>query len=277
MREKKNCIVVLSEYPSHSGLLNVNYQVTTTVAGLKRAKAEGREFIFKTRCDYRFYKRELIHYLYNLVIQFPLEDSEHCQKYRIVAGSEIMNSMFKPFWLADQFNYGQVDDMIQYWSHPMDSFNLDKRAHREIMKQKEYSWKEQIENNMGAESELVLSFLERTLGKRPEISVEEYWRIVKERFIVVSRQELGAYWHKYLLRYDESVAEGELHDGASPENGLTYNWDFSSWFSLYCGNLIYDNSYERFAKNNGWKDVNTNVRCYNSKCKIDSRGASENR
>jgi len=45
---EKNCEVVLNEYPEHSGILNLNYQVVSTLGGIKKAKELGKQFVFKT-------------------------------------------------------------------------------------------------------------------------------------------------------------------------------------------------------------------------------------
>lgn len=250
LRMEKNCHLVLSSYPDHSGLLNLNYQVTTTMAGVRKAKELGREYIFKTRCDYRFYKKGLLDYLYCLLQEFPVDRTCRGQRYRIVAGGEVRNSMYRPFWLADQFNYGYVDDILQYWDHPLDPMDISKRDVSMAIKERHYTWNERTENRLAVEPELVLDFLERAEGHRPGSTVREYWEAVRKRFILVSRQELGFYWFKYDHKYDESFSEGTYYNDDSAEKGFVCNWDFARWLSLYCGALTYDEKYERFSNDN---------------------------
>lgn len=250
LRKEENCEVVLSDYPEYSGLLNLNYQVTSTLAGLNKAKACGKKYVLKSRCDYRFYKKRLFEYLYCLITEYPLDPSITYQKYRIVAGAEVMNSMFRPFWLADQFNYGYIDDMLLYWNYQCRSVRLSKNEVQSQLEQEQLTWNQRTEKRLAAEPDIVLDFFRRCEGKIPELSVSSYWDRLKRQFILVSRRELEAYWMKYEYKYDESASNGIYYEDDDEKKCLTYNWDFSLWLLLYHGLIEHNESCEQFSNEN---------------------------
>lgn len=250
LEKEENCVVVLNSYPAHSGLLNVNYQIATTLAGIEKAKELGKKYVFKTRCDYRFYKKGLLQYLYCLINEYPLDSTVCCQKYRIVAGSEVRNSMFRPFWLADQFNYGCVEDMYSYWNYDMKPIDLDKKEVNKRITDEHMTWNERTLRQLAAEPEIVRSFLYRQEGSLPACTVKDYWSIIRSRFILVSREELGYFWVKYRYRYDEAASSGCYYSENDVKRCLNYNWDFSQWLLLYKGLLRYEERYEAFAEEN---------------------------
>lgn len=250
LRKQENCVVVLNKYPEFSGLLNLNYQITTTMAGLRQAKASGREYVMKTRCDYRFYKKGMLDYLYCLLQDYPVDPSISYQQYRIVAGGELMNSMYRPFWLADQFNYGYVDDMLLYWDYEMKDIKLNRQQVFEQLEKEHLTWNQRTERHLAAEPEIVLDYFRRTEKRVPELSVESYWERIRKQFIMVSRRELEFYWIKYTDKYDEARSTGTYYEDDRNEICLNYNWDFSQWLLLYRGLLEYDKVYERFSNEN---------------------------
>lgn len=250
LEKEENCVVVLSCYPEHSGLLNLNYQVTTTLAGIKKAKELGKKYVFKTRCDYRFYKKGLLRYLYCLINEYPVDCSIDYQKYRIVAGGEVMNSMFRPFWLADQFNYGCIEDMYAYWNYELRPVDLGKEEVNRRITGEHMTWNERTLRQLAAEPDLVRSYIYRQEGKLPECTVREYWNRIRSQFVMVSREELGFYWVKYGNRYDETAANGSYYRENDRKRCLNYNWEFSQWMLLYKGLLEYEERYESFAEVN---------------------------
>ena len=81
-----NCYLVISDLPEHSGILNLNYQIVSTMEGLRKAKQLGKEYVFKSRCDHRFMRKGLMEYLVNLCMRFPVDESIKYQNCRIVCG-----------------------------------------------------------------------------------------------------------------------------------------------------------------------------------------------
>ncbi len=84
LRNQENCRVVTLALPKHSGILNLNYQVASTMAGIRQAVELSKEYVFKTRSDHRFLKPGLLDYMVSLCENFPLESGTNGQTQRII-------------------------------------------------------------------------------------------------------------------------------------------------------------------------------------------------
>lgn len=93
LQEQENCQVVTLAQPEHSGILNLNYQIVSTMAGIRRACELQREYVFKTRCDQRFLKAGLLDYMVSLCEAFPLEDGICGQTQRIICDGGVRQSV----------------------------------------------------------------------------------------------------------------------------------------------------------------------------------------
>lgn len=257
LRELENCIVVLSDFPQHSGILNLNYQITTTMAGLRKAKECGKEFAFKTRCDFRFLRIGLLNYFFSLCRAYPLGGGIPYQKYRIILGSDVAASFFRAFWVTDRYNFGYIDDMLAYWDYELDEIDWSKEYIKEVMLQnRRYTWRERIEAGLGVEPRILRNYIKRTEGCEPECSIKEYWGHVKRQFIMVSFEDTGANWAKYTFCMDRTLWTGVYYSQTdSNAKCLCYNWDFGKWLSLYNGILEYVPEYECIQQQNYVTDM----------------------
>jgi len=117
--KEAGAVVVESDKPAIAGLGNVNLQLVSTLAGIKRAKELGAQFVYKTRCDQRMYGVNINEFLLNLIEAFPVVPGFK-QKNRIIASS-FLTLKYVPYLITDMFQFGQIDDMIQYWSATHDT------------------------------------------------------------------------------------------------------------------------------------------------------------
>ena len=101
IENKKHCI--LSYPPIVSGKHNINYQVKSTLAGLKYAKKQGAEYVFKIRADIAFDDLEL------LISKLKFDNTLYFPAY--------YNS--KEGYLVDYFQFGPIDKMIKLWDIPL--------------------------------------------------------------------------------------------------------------------------------------------------------------
>ena len=244
LRNEANCKVVCSAPPKHSGILNLNYQITSTIAGIREAEIEGRQYVFKSRCDNRIYKRGVFEFLYSCIHEYPVYESVAYQKYRIVAGGEPRNSMFRPLWFTDQYGYGYIEDMKKYWNYTQLEVDITREeVWKEIM-EKKMTWNERTEGNLAAEVCIMKDYFNRMEGRIPECCVKEYWKIVDRQFITVSRADVGLFWFKYDERHDESRRQGLYFSEDDDTKCLSYNWDFQLWLLVHNGSLEYKEKYE---------------------------------
>lgn len=246
LREEKNCTVLLNQMPCHGGFLNINYQTRSTVAGIRYAQEQGKKFVFKTRCDYRFAKRGLLEYLHQLLLAYPCGGTLTHQRYRIVMTSGRRGDMFRPFFVGDQFNFGYSEDMLNLWDQPMIEQECTMDEFARIRKQKHLSWKQEREYT----SILIKRFVQKMSGEELEISVKNYWDFVQKYLILVSAKDVDAYYYKYAERYEESKFCGDFYRQDSLNTCYAYNWNFVSWSNLYHGMLKYDEEMEKISEQN---------------------------
>jgi hypothetical protein len=246
IRKCDNCEVVLNELPKNSGFLHFNYQIISTVAGLKRAKELGKSFVFKTRCDYRFYKRGLLDYMRNLLMIFPCADANMGQKYRIVITSGRSDDMFKQFFVGDQFNFGYISDMLNLWDQKLSSTNISMRDLEVEREQKHLTWKEERDICRV----LTKGYVKKMASYDIPNTIEAYWEFARKYLIFLSAKDADAYWCKYENRFEETESNGEYYRKDTESKCMAYNWNFSSWLNLYSGTLKWQEWMEKISENN---------------------------
>jgi hypothetical protein len=246
IRKCDNCEVILNELPKNSGFLNFNYQMVSTVAGLKRARELGKTFVFKTRCDYRFYKRGLLDYMRNMLMIFPCSDEKMCQKYRIVITSGRYDDMFKQFYVGDQFNFGYISDMLNLWEQELSNNNISMADFTNVKGIKHLTWKEERDICRV----LTKGYVKKMTSYDIPNTIEAYWEFVRKYLIFMSAKDVDAYWCKYEYRFEETLSNGEYYRNDSESKCLAYNWNFSNWLNLYLGSLKYQEWMEEISENN---------------------------
>lgn len=220
--------------------------------GVKKAKELGVKYLLKTRSDMRIYQIGSIDFLINLVEMHPVYDDRLKLKKRIVtADFRCLGTQFWPFFLGDQWSFGLVEDMMAYWNMtPIDTKGYDLYAlqSKDSSGRSLFTKKERTEMGLLAEADVVIDFIKRVTGEIPEISIRNYWDIIKNYFLVADRRLLDFYWYKYDIRYEENLHNGCYSRNDSEEKCYTYSWNYLSWFNLYCGSKQYDGAYEKFCE-----------------------------
>ena len=230
-------IVVLSEYPSCPGIGHANYQLASMQAGIAKALELGADFICKTRTDQRIYNEYAFDLMRNLLVQFP--PFSQCRlKYRLLALGDHFDCMFFPYYIGDFLYFGHRDDMRYFLS-----VGLDTRSVRPPFT----CYQERCRDMTNAEIYLMKNFIKAS-GGQYEDSILSYWNFVKESLVLLDKGIVGLYWHKYDDRYCEHRRNASLL-----VNGVCRGTDvfsFSSWLSLYNGQLKYDPDYEKLLQIN---------------------------
>lgn len=204
-----NVKVIYSKQPQIRGYQNINLQLTTTCAGIVKAKEIGCEYVFKTRTDMRFYSPDMLALMYWYMYEFPVKNNA-LQKKRLV--------IFPPrydyfFFIRDFFMFGQVDDMINYW-------DIDRSFTDEYVGE-------------SAETMLGIRYA-KYIGCNIDndiMHVEEYRKTMADIYAVVDDKLLDYVWYKYFYN---KLWEHEYH----------YNvMNFSDWFAdqhetQTCGSVV---------------------------------------
>ncbi len=205
--------IVLTDRPAVRGLGNVNLQLVSTLAGIKAAKEIGAEFVYKTRTDQRMYGLNINEFLINLIKAFPLKVTSS-QKYRIIASS-FLSQKFVPYLITDMWQFGQIDDMLDFWGTP-----LDTRTAAPVVR----TLKEGMEAKI-AEVYLVTEYMKK-IGRTVKWSLQDSWEVYAEHFCIVDKETLDLFWYKYesYLEYGD-----KKYTAVSNSQLLT----FAEWFNLY--------------------------------------------
>lgn len=177
--------VLLSKAPDFAGRANLNYQILSTMKGLKEGEKLGCEYAIKTRTDQRFYSTNLSRDLFNLLMIYPPSPNYNMHS-RLVALS--FNSFkYRYYGISDMFLFGNTQDMLKYWNSPLDT---KKYEEYKTIKQKDL-WQQYC-----SETYIALHFL-KNIGVTPEYTLKHTWKIYKDLFIFIDKEILDMYWPKY--------------------------------------------------------------------------------
>jgi hypothetical protein len=180
--------VVKSAPPETSGLGSTNFQLVSTRAGIERLDELGCTFVLKTRSDQRAYANNLGHYLIALVHQYA-SCSEY-QKHRIVELS--MNiCRYRPYSMCDMFQFGHISDMKDMWFAELDKRHMSTKQ----FSSKKLTSRDVSEANIG-EIYLHRRYLDKIKADN-SISMRAYYQVLLNHFIVIDKEQVDLYWHKY--------------------------------------------------------------------------------
>lgn len=243
--ESIGCHVVLSAYPNSSGRGNVNYQIVSSYAGIRKAKELGCKYVIKSRIDQRITKTNIVDYMRNLIEKFKPENEIQESRLVILQGST--GCMFLPYYIADFLYFGHVNEMLRLFSCDLQEIHFKSRdeinkADLEISKK--YKIGEAL--HYCAPQNYIMENYALKLGRKPDGSVEEYWDFIKCCVLPISVSQLGLVWRKYNNNIFENLWTQDYHFVDNEKLLLTYNWTFENWFNLYSGSMVYKEEYELY-------------------------------
>lgn len=207
--------IVLSEPPKFGGRANLNYQIISTLNGVKRAKVLGCKYVIKTRTDQRFYKTNITRDLFNLIKTFPLSKNYNLNT-RLVTLS--FNSFkYRYYGITDMFIFGHIDDVMKYWDIPLDEtpYETYSTIPQKVLFQKHCS-----------ETYIASKFL-NNINIAPEFTLSQTWKLYKDIFIFIDRNNLELFWPKY------TSLESRWHIF---QHNMLEEFSFNDWLNLYISN-----------------------------------------
>lgn len=235
-------IVVQSEKPSNSGIMNVNYQLTSSLAGVKKAKELGCEFAVKTRTDQRICKPFIFDAMISAIKLFPCAGG---QKGRLVTLGVCSGGMFIPYHTCDFLYLGYTDDLINVFSAPLDHRDSKTMLPNQILRK---TRKENSAMMYPPEIYIMKHYCKDILKLSGADTVEEHWNVTKNYLICYGMKDVDLVWNKYDRLYNLNFhSSAYFSDNDAPEYLFTMCFDFFNWFNLYMGNIRYDKRYERYA------------------------------
>ncbi len=193
----EGCEIVLSKNFDICGLGNVNYQICTSLAGIKRAKELGASYVIKNRSDLRIHREFTFEYLKALVETNPVEKGEIPLKGRIITFAGFSGQLFYTNWYQDFFYFGYTEDLLDFFDIPYNDRQGSARRSSLYMKEKYngiYTGADMCSERV-PEVYITTSFLSKYIPY--EDSVKFSWEYHRKYFLVIDFSSIGAIWNKY--------------------------------------------------------------------------------
>lgn len=179
--------VIQTEQPTQGGPLNINYQIISTIEGIKEAKKQGAKFVYKTRTDQRIYGTDITSSFIALLKSFPIKSQPYL-KYKLISPN-FTTLKYRPYGIGDMIMFGDIDDMTFYWNA-----KLDDRTSIDINKIR-ISIREYSRLRL-AETYLCTAFLDK-MDYKYNYTLENSWEVYRDFFIIVDNSFIDIHWHKY--------------------------------------------------------------------------------
>lgn len=226
--------LVLNSPPDYSGYQNRNYQIISTLEGLRKAHSIGAEFVIKTRVDIALLTDNLFKASKDILSLYnPKVAQSYGLKNRIIV-PECYTRKFVPYHPSDLVMIGHTEDLLKYWDVPLDQ-------RRFVLTDLEWKGKtlEQIGSEGGpAESYLATSFVKK-LGRKLLGSVEDSWDVYRDFFLVTDCSWFELFFSKY-PRISGRDIRNVTHECIS--HGF--------WQKLYFGSLNKSKAFQGVEPNN---------------------------
>lgn len=230
--------IVLNEKPIDGGHLNDNFQIVSSLGGIKKARDLKVDYVAKTRTDQRLNKEGIFGYMIDLINIFE-PDSESKQKKRLVSLSMNYGNLFYPYFMSDFLYFGTVSDMLDLFSLP-----LDNRGKFDMPLE---SSKRAFSNAMYAPEVYIMKHYLMRCGCSGDGTVKDYWSAVKKYLICIDMKSVDLIWPKYEGKYCINTFYGDYFSDDDEKKLKTVNFDFINWLNLYSGTLKYKEEYEKLA------------------------------
>ncbi len=222
----EGCDVVLSSKPKVPGLFNVNMQIVSAAAGMRRAQEAGAKWAFKTRVDQRLCAANVFAYSRALCEAFPVVPG-FAQKHRIV-GVGRGSLKYCPYHLTDQAVFGHMDDMVTYWNAPLRTDAPPSHWPEGIGTIFHQAPIGELCRHGAAESYLASSFLSR-VGRELKWTLEDSWAAFRDHFSIADTGLVDLYWYK--VQYDTNAEFDREYACIDNRREI----DFKEWLLLVTG------------------------------------------
>lgn len=211
--------LVKNKYPAINGVGNINYQLVSTLNGIKVAEKMNVSYIWKTRSDQRYYHPFALDFL-----RIKLKNSQK----KIICLGGVRNSFTNRYFsLSDFMIFGSVENAKVYYSCPLDDEDSSNSKHtRKNQDQRKEYYKSFLESVMKAEINGHMSIDDEMddasiYFRNPEIMLsynyyckihdhratedysykEKYNDLLSNYIDIVDAEAIGFFWKKYELQY----------------------------------------------------------------------------
>lgn len=177
--------VIENNKPPFFGHHNVNLQIESSKNGLLEAKRRGAEFAVKLRSDQRMYNPDSINLFLFLHYQYP-PDPTTKQKGRLFS-INIGVMKYRLYCVGDMMFFGQIDEMLTYWSSEYDTRVLHVKPGLTTF---------EVSKLMIAETYLTIKYLEK-VGHRIGWTYEDSLEVYGKYFCIIDHSFFDMFWYKH--------------------------------------------------------------------------------
>ena len=221
--------VVLSDKPSTPGIFNINMQLASARAGVRRAAEQGAEWILKTRTDQRLSHESFMSVLISMAKSFPVA-SGYKQRFRVIGVGQ-GSLKYAPYHITDQTIFGHAEDMLAYWDIPLKDDELPASWPKDLEEVYHQVPVGELCKLGAAESRLASGFLER-VGRPLSWTLVDHWEALRDHFCFVEHSMVELYWVKA-----QTYTLGKEHARDLEHITNRKEIGFAEWMLLYSGQL----------------------------------------
>lgn len=218
-------VVIENEKPKSGGFINLNYQIVSTRNAIFKAKELECKYILKSRTDIRIYETGVDNFLISLLRVFP---SQSLTQNKRIIGIDI-NTHRYGIGISDIFQFGTIEEMEKMWDVELVNKNISREEYIKF------------EKTSTAIDRFNFEFAECYLMKRYllknqivlEPTLESYYKVLKENFVIIDSSIINMYWNKYLgdeykgwKNYDKFISRSSMN--------------FKDWLTIYSNDVIID-------------------------------------
>lgn len=228
-QNEKNCIILLNKQPDYPGNGNINYQIVSSLEGMKEAMRLGKNYILKTRSDTRVTASGILEVLYQYVKQYTLTGTAmEKQKDRLVFFNMFL---FHPYHISDFFCFGAVEDMINFYDVEWNKEEkIDNAANRMIANKWSYR---DLFNNPNGENEICMKYFKKINGD-VHCDLQEWWDVLEHNVVALPLNFIKPIWIKYDYNHEESNFYVTFRRKIMGGDGLdNTKVDFNMWIDMY--------------------------------------------
>lgn len=190
--------IIKNKRPIKSDINNLSYQVISTKAGIELAEKKQCSYILKTRTDFRIYDTGVDKFLISLLKTYP--SNNKYQNERII-GIGLNIRKYDPSF-SDLFQFGSVEEIKKMWDIELNISKTSAKIYEGISK---VEFNNYFENDIFLEKYRKITYPEgfifrnylEKLGIALGENLENYYKILKDNFIIIDMSMINLYWNKY--------------------------------------------------------------------------------
>lgn len=182
---EKRVHIIKSRYPSNSGKFNLNYQIHSSLIGLKKAQELKCTYSIKTRTDQRFVSPHALRLLFEMNMRYG-----EGPFFKRIFALNTNTFVFRLYGVSDMFQFGGTTELVKYWS-------------AELLSNDTSDGKEIFASTLRQESQQILpeAYLTTQYMKsceiEPNFTLAQSLTIMRDLFCIVDTQLIQLFWNRH--------------------------------------------------------------------------------